>query len=161
MEIWKIIEGSDGKYEISNLGRCRKTGTEYYLRINNSFKYPRYRVPGASQYIHRLMAIAFIPNPKNLETVNHIDGNRNNNSIENLEWCTRSDNTKKYYVKNVYFHCVKIGKYDTEGNLLTVYNSIIEAVKDTNGSRISIIHCLKGRNKKSGGFVWKYIDCTE
>lgn len=154
MEIWKIVDGSDGKYEISNLGRCRKTGTEYYLRVNNSCKYPRYRVPGASQYIHRLVAVAFIPNQNNLEAVIHKDGNNKNYVAENLEWSRRKSNFNKNEKQNNYS---SIGKYDANGNLLEEYKTVTEAYKKTNGSKTSIIHCLKGRNKKSGGFIWKYI----
>ena len=105
---WKIIDGSNGKYEISNLGRCRKTGTEYYLRINNSYKYPRYRVPGASQYIHRLVAIAFIPNPNNFEVINHIDGDNQNYKYDNLKWGKKKCNFNKNKDSNDFFNYRKI-----------------------------------------------------
>ena len=54
-----------------------------------------------------------------------------------------------------------IGRFDENWNLLETYKTITDAYKKTNGSKISIIHCLKGRNKRSGGFKWKYIDLNQ
>lgn len=96
-EIWKpvIIEGKETEYTVSNLGRLSRNGkilqdkskgntyVTCTLRIN--------RAAHASR-IHRLVASAFIPNPDNLEQVNHIDGKKNNNRADNLEWCTPKRN---------------------------------------------------------------------
>ena len=106
MEIWKDIEGYEGRYQISNLGRVKSLsrtidvggkfkrfqperilkpskGVKGYLLVelykNNCSKMKR---------VHRLVAESFIPNPKKLLSVNHIDENKENNTMENLEWCT-------------------------------------------------------------------------
>lgn len=97
-EIWKEIEGYEGEYEVSNLGNVRslnyrrsgklkllkqytdKKGYEY-VRLSKNGKGKIYKV-------HRLVAMAFIPNPDNLPIVNHIDECKNNNMVSNLEWCT-------------------------------------------------------------------------
>lgn len=108
MEHWRNIPGYEGIYLISDLGNvkrlpiilhgrfykeklltiCHNTGTGYdfvCLRKNDSDK---------NFSVHRLVAQVFIPNPNNYSDVNHIDGNKQNNSVENLEWCTRSQNLK-------------------------------------------------------------------
>lgn len=101
MEIWKDIEGYNGKYQVSSWGRVRNAErgsilTPYknkkgYLKVGlcvSGRKSPKkYRV-------NRLVAKAFIENPKGLPQVNHKDGNKENNSVTNLEWITNSDNMK-------------------------------------------------------------------
>ncbi len=102
IEEWRTIEGYEDKYEVSNLGRVRslhsyggntcrvmKPGkrTDGYLHVRLS------KNGVVKQFlVHRLVAKAFIPNPNNLEMVNHKDENKVNNCVENLEWCTRSYN---------------------------------------------------------------------
>lgn len=89
-ELWQPIEGSDG-YEVSNLGRVR-----HVRYLKTSFNSAGYKVvglgAGKQRYVHRLVAQAFIPNPDQLPEVNHIDSNRGNPEVENLEWCTSQRN---------------------------------------------------------------------
>lgn len=109
-EEWKPVEGFE-HYEISNLGRVRKIS---YLRINaHSLGYPQVQLfksdgcgkrvlgrgkqIGKKALIHRLIAMAFIPNPKNYKFLNHIDGDKSNFSLDNLEWCDHSHNMKHAY----------------------------------------------------------------
>lgn len=105
-EVWKEVEGTKGKYFISNCGRL-KSYCRYTARIikpyRNQYNYLRadIRRNGKREtvLIHRLVAIAFVENdrPEEQDTIDHIDGNKNNNASSNLRWLTRSANSKAYY----------------------------------------------------------------
>lgn len=104
MEVWKDIKGYEGLYQISNLGRVKSLPKYNYKteRIltptdnGNGYKIIGLHRNGKrfSNYIHRLVAVAFVPNPKGERYVNHLDYNTANNTAENLEWCSQKENTK-------------------------------------------------------------------
>lgn len=103
MEKWKDIAGFEGLYQISNLGRVKSLRKNIILKPgivakrNNKQGYEIVHIKYKQYYVHRLVAEAFIPNTKKLPQVNHIDGNKLNNSIENLEWVTAKENIKHAY----------------------------------------------------------------
>lgn len=107
-EIWKTID-EQPKYEVSNLGRIRVKATGLIRKQqkgvtckgywNISF-YQGHGLPTKNYLVHRLVAKAFIPNPNNLPQVNHIDSNRENNCVDNLEWISISDNLKHSFRSN-------------------------------------------------------------
>jgi hypothetical protein len=116
MEIWKDVVGYEGIYEISNLGRVKSLERSEWCGRNNSIRVRKekfltcginrrgYRTAHLCKngkinghMVHRIVALAFIPNPNNLPHINHIDGNSSNNHIENLEWCDPKHNVNHAY----------------------------------------------------------------
>lgn len=145
LETWKKIKGYEGLYEISNLGRVKrlyKNKKEKILKpIKGSYGYMHYSLSKDSKNksirIHRLVALHFIDNLNNYPEVNHIDGNKENYSIDNLEWCTRSQNMK---------HGHSLG--------LIFVDKATEAIKIITEDKITII-----KKMKSLGFTLKEISC--
>lgn len=157
-EIWKDVVGYEGLYQVSNLGRIKRKDHILYKTLRNYYgvKLCKNNIK-CFKYIHRIVAQAFIPNPENKSQVNHIDGNKLNNCVDNLEWVTRSENTK---------HAYKIGlekptkispviQYDLKGNKIKEYESIKEA-KKKNKKCSKISDCCSGKRKTAGGYIWKY-----
>ena len=108
MEHWKVIDGTDGMLEVSSLGRVRSNLRDGRILKQQPDKkgYHRIRVSINRQKIsfkvHREVAKAFIPNPLNMEQVNHIDGNKDNNSVENLEWVSNLENARHAIVNGLW-----------------------------------------------------------
>lgn len=159
MEIWKEIPGSGGKYQISNYGNVYSLINNVQLKgVNNGNGYLRVKLNERLFYIHRLVAMAFIPNPKGYKEINHKDENKLNNNANNLEWCSHKynmifgtrnkraiDNTKKSVIQ-----------YTMSGKYVCSYNSIVEAAGKMSISKGNIVSVLKGNRKSAGGYKWKY-----
>lgn len=187
-EEWRKIPGINPRYEVSNLGRIRTLAHGTMQRnsygVYNVPRKERVMVPRVSKWgymiislrpdvdnparlqtfsVHRLVAMAFIPNPDNLPHVNHKDECRTNNNVDNLEWCTAQYNMN--YGRRIERCAGKsrkpVAKYDLEGNLVATYAGIKEAAKDSTVSWQMISACLTRPNiKTAGGYVYKYIEKT-
>lgn len=101
MEIWKPTEYDN--YVVSNLGRVKNNKTNKILKPQCTNGYHKIHIRKKNIAIHRLVAITFLPNIENKTQVNHIDGNKNNNALSNLEWTTQSENIR---------HGLSTGLYD-------------------------------------------------
>ena len=172
-EIWKDIKGFEDKYQVSNLGRIKslkdKNGKyrekilkqcitqKGYLSIYLSLESKKY-----TYTIHRLVAQTFIPNTENKPQVNHIDGNKSNNIVSNLEWCTNSENQKHAWEHGLSVNKGQkpVGAYDINDNLILSFNSIEEAAKYFNKKRVNIDNALhhKQNQKTAYGYVWKFLN---
>lgn len=169
MEEWKDIIGMEGKYQISTL--CRMKSLERTVRFGKTWKVIKERICSPClnssgyyviclgkykrQYLHRLVALAFIPNPEKKPQINHINGIKTDNRIENLEWVTVKEN-------NV--HAFRIGlnkgysRYGTENNQCHISFSDIEHIRAMKGSstlkdcaekyNVSISHVWQIQNNK-------------
>lgn len=183
-EKWKDIEGYEGLYQVSTYGnvksldRCVRSrwGTKKpvkgqllkadktihgYLQVSLS-------KPGLSRKrykVHRLVAMAFIPNPQNLSQVNHKDEDKTNNRFDNLEWCDGFYNqrygtcSERKHIKltNHPLKSIKVEQLTKDGEHIDYYPSAREAARQTGISQGNISCVCCGRHSLAGGYKWKYI----
>ena len=169
MENWKAIAGYEGLYEISDMGRVKSinynhTGTEKILKPQKNthgYLFVDLCKDGKVKHtlVHRIVAEAFIPNPNNLETVNHKDEVKTNNTVTNLEWMSKRDNinygTHNKRMAEALSKQVKMFDKKT-GELLETFPSTMEAERVTGIDQSSISKCCNGKYKSAGGYMWKY-----
>lgn len=155
VEIWKDIAGYEGLYQISNLGNVRnKSKTLKYQKDRTGyFNVILYKNKKRNtKKVHRLVAEAFIENTDKLPIINHINGIKTDNRMENLEWITYKNNS---------IHAVKNGLIKTKKVLCVetnkIYESIKEASKDTGVFDGHISKVCKGERKTTGGYHWVYV----
>lgn len=131
VEIWKNIPNYEDKYQVSNLGRVKSlqrwSGTKFYNReyiLNNYvnkkngyvYVYLTKNNKNKNVRLHKLVAENFIDNSNNYKQINHIDGNKQNNNVENLEWCNSSYNIRDMYKRN--------GKYFKDNEIIEKYKKL-------------------------------------
>lgn len=151
-EVWRDCKGYEDRYQVSNMGRIWSIVSQRYLlgspdkdgylKVNLTAKNGKKK----TERIHRLVALAWLPNPSGLPVVNHKDENKQNNNIDNLEWCDVSYNN--IYSKGKAVRCVETGK---------VYDSSQTAMRETGIDGSDIRKCCKGQLRTAGKMHWEYV----
>lgn len=165
-EIWKDIVGFEGYYQVSNLGQIKRLAScrarrerirvpypapNGYMRLVLSANNRRRTVS-----IHREVACAFIPNPNALDTVNHLDFDKNNNTVSNLEWLSASDNIKHSCDGGKHFRKAVVQK-DLTGNVVKVWESAF-ATEKIGYKATNVSACCRGKKKTYKNHKWEFYD---
>ncbi len=164
---WRFIKGFN--YLISNKGDVMSLYKNEILKVciaGNGYSQVllcdnKKRI---NKTIHRLVASSFIENKLNKPQVNHIDGNKQNNNVDNLEWCTRNENMKHAYKKGLSTTKNKraVNMYDFQGNFIKRFDSITSAGKHTKYSSKcgypNIGECCRGKRNNAYGFIWRFAN---
>lgn len=166
-EVWKDVADYPD-YQVSSCGRVkypiRKRSEPHSLyvtyggRSGMTFSFRNVDDRHKKIGIHRIVASTFLPNPNKYEIVNHKDGNKTNNRISNLEWCTRKQNTKHAYDNNLISGKRSIFQLDENNNIIQKWNTIKEATEECKIGRTSINKVLSRRGKTAGGYYWCYSE---
>jgi hypothetical protein len=174
-EKWRDIKGYEKLYQVSDLGRVRSMPrlvhvSDGYLRPISGKIMKQGNIKGyrgvtlckdgtrLSCSVHRLVAETFISNPLNKPEVNHINENKADNRVENLEWATSKENanhgTRNERASKATSR-VTI-QYDIKGRPLMVFKSAREAMRHTGIHNTDISACARGLRSTAGGFIWRY-----
>lgn len=181
MEIWKNIDGYKPIYQVSDAGRVRSLARETTARYSIQRKtrilkiaidHVGYNVvylydnsgKRKTVRVHRLVAMAFVPNPDGLPEIDHIDGEKKRNIPENLRWVDHKTNCKnkntvvarKKYVGEKATHRKRIRAYMMDGKMVGEWPTITIAARETGTNRHSISYAAKGKYKTANNLIWKY-----
>ena len=176
-EIWKDIKGYEGLYMVSNMGRVKSL--ERTVRNGRGYRIVAERILKAKKnncgylqvqlykegkdkwyYVHVLVATAFLENPMGYKEINHIDENKQNNCMENLEYCSRSYNVNygTGSKRSAEKRSKSVFSVDKESGLIMWWQSASEAGRIMGIAQNNICACCKGRGKSVGGHYWFYAD---
>lgn len=167
-EIWEDLKGFDYHYQVSNLGRItRLTKTKGLRFLNGQLNHNGYlRVELIKNHkphflrVHRLVAQAFIPNPMNKPQINHKDGNKTNNCVDNLEWVTNQENCEHAQKNGLTNYNEKPVALIDKGKIIKRFDSISAAARQMNirfnKIRYQLTKC-KHKQKKTKNIIWTFI----
>lgn len=164
--MWKkyYFNEQETDYSVSDDGKVRKDTTDYILSQSSQqdYRFVTLLINGSQKRmrVHRLVAETYIENPENKPYVNHINGKRDDNRVENLEWVTASENTQ---------HAVRIGlmnngrkraviQYSLDGEKMMTFESASEAARQTGGSQSKITMCCRKQRQTANDYQWRYAD---
>lgn len=187
-EEWKPMPGYEDCYLVSNKGCVWSIRSSRLLKLSETRQGYLRVSPSVNGLVkkcavHRLVALAFIPNPENKPTVNHINENKKDNRVENLEWATMAEQNvhgtrieravahTDWKNRNIDYSIVAakhdyhqinrkqmrpVLQYDRHGIFIARHDGVVEAARTVGVSAGHICCCLKGRRKTCGGYQWKY-----
>ena len=169
-EIWKEINGFEKLYMVSNTGKVKRVDKNKKLKLytnkNNGYIYVNLSGNGKNKVlrVHKIVAEAFIPNKNKYKVINHKDGNKQNNRVDNLEWCTQKQNIN--HAKNILKIDFSKGiekmheknKKKIIRNDGKIYKSIKEAKKDLGNMNAHICEVCKGKLKTTCGYSYRYYE---
>lgn len=184
-EIWKDVKGYEGLYQVSNLGNVKSKSRV----VNNRKIIGKILTPadtskgylGVSLYkngskktasIHKLVAIAFIPKVKNKPQINHKDGDKHNNKVDNLEWCNGSENLKHAFELGLkkpsktslgkfgenHPNSKKVIQYDLNNKKIREFACLSDIKRELNFNLGNLSECCNGTRKTAYGFIWRYAN---
>lgn len=174
MEIWKTVEGTDGKLEVSSMGRVKSNMRDGRILKTQIDKKGYHRLSVTingvkhSYKLHRMVASAFLPNPDMLPQVNHIDGNKDNNAVDNLEWISGADNAKHAIEHGLWTNVFRASRETNEKRKRKViainissgerklFNSVGDAERFVGSRHISDV--LKGKRQQAKGYRFEYAE---
>jgi|SRR3989344_6731061 len=166
IEEWKYVNIEEyTRYKVSNLGRVKSIRgfIRKLTKTNQGYLscslYNRNTKKNKMSSVHRLVALSFIPNPDNLPIVNHKDGNKENNTVNNLEWFSYSQNViHSYTVLNKKPKGISVNHYNKENNLIKTYDSLDSALRETHTSIKTIVSSCKTHEKTGELTTWRYCE---
>ena len=171
-EIWKPVNNFEGLYEVSTFGRVRSIarsttrGGIRKISLCRGYEFVRLCKNGIhyNAKVHRMVAEAFLPKREVANEINHIDGNKRNNHVSNLEWCTPKENMQhskqlglnKALQENNLLTSHPVIMFSPKENRIKTFPSISEAMRSTGVDRASVQRCCVGKQKTAGGYKWMY-----
>lgn len=175
--MWKDIEEYSGKYEVNKNGDVRNKLTRKILKQQKTrFGYMTVKLfennHGKEYRVHRLVAVAFLPNERNKPCVHHIDHDKTNNHVSNLEWCTHKENSQhdvkdgKRVINGVWLERIRESRKPMYKPVIGVSKLTGEAIYFENMRKVRSIgispgdvsKCCKGKKKSAGGYKWSYVN---
>lgn len=173
MEQWKYICGFDGLYKVSNLGRIYSVKSDKilkqsFIRSRGRKTYLSICLSGHRFTCHKLVALAFVPNPNKLPEINHINGIKTDNRAVNLEWTTRSANCKHSWDNGLmqgargmlgknHKLSKKLAQYSRDGKLIKIWDAAMDVQREMGFRQGNITSCANGTLKSAYGFIWRHI----
>ena len=171
-EISKDVDGYEGRYKVSNTGKVigtrkfKSPSRKYLVQVEDKYGYLRVCLfkngKRTNALVHRLVANAFLPKVSGKEQINHLDENKKNNRLENLEWVDKRENSN-YGTRNARIsksklntNCKKVIQFDKNLNEVMVWPSICEVKRKLGYETAAISRCCLGKQETSYGYIWRH-----